>query len=98
MRDVKLLVRLNIMDYSLLIGIHNLVRGNKDNIRDSTLQFFQPDTKRAERHASMLKRRQTKAQVVRKAIAQTNPERLDSSKLPEDPHERRNCIFYSELA
>lgn len=98
------------MDYSLLIGIHNLVRGNKDNIRDSTLQFFQvqcfyfsatiticvthmasilyqPDTKRAERHASMLKRRQTKAQVVRKAIAQTNPERLDSSKLPEDPHE-----------
>ncbi|KAI7881969.1 SAICAR synthase-like protein [Lichtheimia hyalospora FSU 10163] len=96
MRDVKLLVRLNIMDYSLLIGIHNLVRGNKDNIRDSTLQFFQPDTKRAERHASMLKRRQTKAQVVRKAIAQTNPERLDSSKLPEDPHERRNCIFYSD--
>ncbi|KAI9496181.1 hypothetical protein BDB00DRAFT_759104 [Zychaea mexicana] len=97
MRDVKLLVRLNIMDYSLLIGIHNMVRGNKENIRDSTLQLFQPDTKRAERRASMLKRRQTKAQVVRKAIAQTNPERLDSSELPEDPfHERRNCAFYSD--
>ena len=41
MRDVKLLVRLNIMDYSLLIGIHNMVRGNKENIRDSTLQLFQ---------------------------------------------------------
>ncbi|KAI9267891.1 hypothetical protein BDA99DRAFT_435960 [Phascolomyces articulosus] len=97
MRDVKLLVRLNIMDYSLLIGIHNMVRGNKENIRDSTLQLFQPDTKRAERRASMLKRRQTKAQVVRKAIAQTNPERLDSSALPDDTfHERRNCAFYSD--
>lgn len=38
---LQLLVRLNIMDYSLLIGIHNMVRGNKDNIRDSTLQLFQ---------------------------------------------------------
>lgn len=28
------------MDYSLLIGIHNMMRGNKDNIRDSTLQLF----------------------------------------------------------
>lgn len=95
------------MDYSLLIGIHNLMRGNKENIRDSTLQFFevmstisysciihsdfvcniQPDTKRAERRASLMKRRQSKAQVVRKAIAQTNPERLDSSELPENPYE-----------
>ncbi|KAI9322627.1 hypothetical protein BX666DRAFT_1849629 [Dichotomocladium elegans] len=95
--DVKLLVRLNIMDYSLLVGIHNLMRGNKDNIRNSTLQLFQPDTKSAERHASMLKRRQTKAQVVRNAIARTNPERLNSSELPEDPfYERRNCAFYSD--
>ena len=35
----------------------------------------------------MLKRRQTKSQVVRKAIQRTNPERLDTSELPEDPHE-----------
>ena len=29
------------MDYSLLIGIHDMLRGNKENVRDSTLQFFQ---------------------------------------------------------
>ncbi|ORY97448.1 hypothetical protein BCR43DRAFT_438695 [Syncephalastrum racemosum] len=96
-RDVKLLVRLNIMDYSLLIGIHNMMRGNKDNIRDSTLQLFKPDTKRAERRASVMKRRQSKAQAMRKAIAQTNPERLDASELPKDTFdERRNCVFYSD--
>lgn len=32
---------MNIMDYSLMIGVHDIVRGNKDNVRDSTLQFFQ---------------------------------------------------------
>ncbi|KAI7848938.1 hypothetical protein BDC45DRAFT_521960 [Circinella umbellata] len=96
-RDARLLVHLNIMDYSLLIGIHNMVRGNKENIRDSTLQFFEPDTKRAERRASLMNRRQSKAQVYRKAIAQTNPDRLDASELPDEPlEERRNCIFYSD--
>ncbi|OZJ04476.1 hypothetical protein BZG36_02687 [Bifiguratus adelaidae] len=39
--DVKLLQQLNIMDYSLLIGLHDLKRGNKDNIRDTTLSLFQ---------------------------------------------------------
>lgn len=31
-----------------------------------------------------MKRRQSKAQAMRKAIAQTNPERLDASELPKD--------------
>ncbi|KAL2887574.1 Phosphatidylinositol 4-phosphate 5-kinase its3 [Ceratocystis lukuohia] len=41
-RDVKLLQRLHIMDYSLLVGIHDLSKGNDENLRDKTLQVFNP--------------------------------------------------------
>jgi 1-phosphatidylinositol-4-phosphate 5-kinase len=41
-RDVHLLQRLKIMDYSMLVGIHDLRKGNQENLRDKTLQVFQP--------------------------------------------------------
>ncbi|KAL5601412.1 hypothetical protein BROUX41_002601 [Berkeleyomyces rouxiae] len=41
-RDVRLLQRLHIMDYSLLVGIHDLSKGNDENLRDKTLQVFNP--------------------------------------------------------
>ncbi|CAM0142688.1 unnamed protein product [Umbelopsis sp. WA50703] len=94
--DVRLLTRLNIMDYSLLIGVHDLIRGNKDNIRDSTLQTFQPDTKTAERNASIMKRRQSKAQVVRKAIRDTEPNKIDLSELSTEKEDRSNLAFYAD--
>jgi 1-phosphatidylinositol-4-phosphate 5-kinase len=72
------------MDYSLLVGIHDVLRGNKDNVRDTTLTSFQPDTKAVQRRATLMKRRTSKAQVVRKAIAEANPNKLDVSKLPDD--------------
>lgn len=39
-RDSELLRRLNVMDYSLLVGIHNMQRGNKDMVRKNTLKVF----------------------------------------------------------
>jgi 1-phosphatidylinositol-4-phosphate 5-kinase len=39
-RDTELLQRLNVMDYSLLVGIHELKRGNTDNVRRNTLRVF----------------------------------------------------------
>lgn len=40
-RDTELMQKLRIMDYSLLTGIHNVVRGNVDNLRDGLLTVFQ---------------------------------------------------------
>ncbi|KAI0918303.1 hypothetical protein AcW1_009781 [Taiwanofungus camphoratus] len=39
-RDSELLKKLYVMDYSLLVGIHNMQRGNKDNVRSNTLKVF----------------------------------------------------------
>ncbi len=41
-KDVRFLQRLHIMDYSMLVGIHDLRKGNQENLRDKTLQVFQP--------------------------------------------------------
>jgi 1-phosphatidylinositol-4-phosphate 5-kinase len=40
-RDVEFLRSIGVMDYSLLIGLHNLHRGNKDNLRSTTLKVFE---------------------------------------------------------
>jgi 1-phosphatidylinositol-4-phosphate 5-kinase len=39
-RDSEFLERISVMDYSLLVGIHNLKRGNRDNVRRNTLKVF----------------------------------------------------------
>jgi 1-phosphatidylinositol-4-phosphate 5-kinase len=39
-RDTEFLKRNRIMDYSLLIGIHNMERGNRDGLRQQSLQVF----------------------------------------------------------
>lgn len=39
-RDAVFLKQVNVMDYSLLVGIHNMQRGNRDNVRRNTLKVF----------------------------------------------------------
>lgn len=39
-RDKEFLKGLGVMDYSLLVGIHRMERGNKDRVRRSTLKVF----------------------------------------------------------
>lgn len=38
--DLEFLKQVNVMDYSLLVGIHNMERGNRDNLRRNTLKVF----------------------------------------------------------
>jgi 1-phosphatidylinositol-4-phosphate 5-kinase len=39
-RDTEFLKRIQVMDYSLLVGIHNMERGNRDNLREKQLTVF----------------------------------------------------------
>lgn len=39
-RDTEFLKRIKVMDYSLLVGIHNMERGNRDNLREKQLSVF----------------------------------------------------------
>lgn len=97
-RDVELLSRLNIMDYSLLIGIHDIERGNKDNIRDNTLKVFHPDTsKPLTRETTRKDKRESKVNALRMAVKVSDPQALGPTTLPSDSFsERRHFIFYAD--
>ena len=40
--DCQFLCRMNIMDYSMLVGLHSLVRGNAEHLFDKTLAVVEP--------------------------------------------------------
>lgn len=104
--DVALLQRLKIMDYSLLVGIHDLSRGNEENLRDRTLRVFQPGGDRgAEPQPSPLAQtpskleNQRKAKELRQIIKKEKPVPLEksTSRMPDEMVEdRKSFIFYSD--
>ncbi|KAL8735615.1 MAG: hypothetical protein Q9166_000784 [cf. Caloplaca sp. 2 TL-2023] len=105
-RDVALLQKLKIMDYSLLVGIHDLSKGNEENLRDKTLRVFQPGGDRgAEPQPNLLTRTPSKLETQRKArelrqiIKKEKPVLMEksTSKMPDEMlEERKNFIFYSD--
>ncbi|KAJ6032285.1 hypothetical protein N7540_003017 [Penicillium herquei] len=105
-RDVELLKRLKIMDYSLLVGIHDVERGNEEKLRDKTLQVFQPGGDREdEASPNMLMRTPSKLENERKArelrmlIKRERPVPLDkaAAKMPEEIlDERKYHVFYAD--
>ncbi|KAJ1998676.1 Phosphatidylinositol-4-phosphate 5-kinase [Coemansia thaxteri] len=96
--DVTLLIRLNIMDYSLLIGIHDLNKGNAAKLRDTTLAMFDPQTTEIQQL-----NRLTRAHTIRKKVVRTDPVTLDALPLGTVPplpeamfQELRYSVFYRE--
>ncbi len=102
-KDVVLLQRLRIMDYSLLVGIHDITKGNEENLRDKTLQVFQPGGERDDepqllRTPSKLETAK-KAKELRQIIMREKPVPMDqsTSMLPDEMvEERKDFIFYGD--
>ena len=109
-QDVQLLAELKIMDYSLLVGIHDLEKGNEERLRDRTLQVFQPggdqqsdeDAQRPERldRSPSTMESARKAKELRHALHKQRPIPLgsSSSRMPDElpPDQRANRYFYSD--
>ena len=105
-RDVALLQKLKIMDYSMLVGIHDLEKGNEENLRDKTLQVFNPGGEHeGESQLHPISRTPSKLEHARKAkelrqiIRREKPVPMDksTSKMPDEMlEERKNLIFYSD--
>jgi 1-phosphatidylinositol-4-phosphate 5-kinase len=106
-RDAELLKELCVMDYSLLVGIHNMQRGNRDNVRRNTLRVFSPPEvhvpPQPHAHGGLHRRRATttttpeKPHVVRRAVhrnANANLKSVDDGVLPEeDTGDRQHFLF-----
>jgi len=95
-RDMDFLTRRKVMDYSLLVGIHNMERGNRDNLRENQLSVFHPEVPVRRKPSSI--KGQSDASNVRKAVRRSDPKMLDvASQLPTaDSADRKHFLFYQD--
>jgi len=95
-KDVKFLSDNNVMDYSLLVGCHNMNKGNQENIRSKSLSIIEPNPESLSKQSAMVSsHRGSKAMAIVRAFAESDPMPLESTTaLPNDtPEERKHFIF-----
>ncbi|CAK7214212.1 Phosphatidylinositol-4-phosphate 5-kinase [Sporothrix eucalyptigena] len=108
-KDVKLLQRLQIMDYSLLVGTHDLRRGNDENLRGKILQVFEPRDNNQNADGpggaqSVLMRtpskleHQRKTRELRQMLKSERPIPIgqSSNKMPDELDDNKQSIFYKD--
>ena len=81
--DCNFLTRNQIMDYSLLLGIHYMSRGNKDNLRGKSMKMLEPTS-------PLPGERGILTTVFKSSMIKTAP---SSDPIPQ---EKRMCMFCSE--
>ncbi|KAF4586934.1 Phosphatidylinositol-4-phosphate 5-kinase [Pleurotus pulmonarius] len=98
-RDKEFLKEVNVMDYSLLVGIHDVKRGNTEGVRSETLKVFSPDLPKPRRSMHAPK----DAEAMRRAMNASDPKRLGKGKgtirLPEKDTgdtQREGFLFYQD--
>lgn len=94
-RDAELLKELQVMDYSLLVGIHNMQRGNRDNVRRNTLRVFSPSPSEGFHRRRAATAAVEQPHVVRRAVhRKANLQRVGEGVLPEeDTGDRQQFLF-----
>ncbi|EKM77437.1 hypothetical protein AGABI1DRAFT_20563, partial [Agaricus bisporus var. burnettii JB137-S8] len=101
-RDVAYLESVDVMDYSLLVGIHNMKRGNRDNVRRNTLRVFEPELPQGSRMRQSVRGTKTpEAIAMRRAMRSSDPKALKGespiSFLDQDTTtDRQYFIFYQD--
>lgn len=80
--DCQFLSKMKIMDYSLLVGIHYISRGNNDHLREKSMLILEPTT--------------PKQAGGTPAFKQSSISALTTDEINGVPQERKMCIFCSE--